>query len=96
MCRADRYPHPSPSPCTLCNHVVAIFMVVQTCASMNVSIAALLLLVAACRLRPFRWSLCSGTFFMVYAILQGVAVGLVVAVGRKLEDGESAIRNVRL
>jgi len=56
---------------------------------MNVSIAALLLLVAACRPRRFRWSICSGTFFMVYAVLQGVAVGLVVAIGRKLEDGES-------
>lgn len=67
-------------------------MVVQTSASIVVSVAAALLLIATCRRRPHRWYLSSGTFFAIYAVLQAVVVGLVIAAARKLEDGERAAR----
>lgn len=67
----------------------------QTTASIIVSVAAVLLLMATCRRRPQRWCVSSGTFFAIYAVLQAVVVGLVVATARKLEDGERAARGCR-
>eukprot|EP00752_Nemacystus_decipiens_P002573 g2411.t1 len=64
----------------------AYFTVLQTAASITVSVAAALLLVAACRRRPHRWYFSSGIFFALYAILQGFAYGLVTTIARKLED----------
>lgn len=75
---------PRTTPAT----IVAFFTVIQTTASIIVSVAAALLLVATCRRSPHRWRISSGTFFAIYAVLQAVAVGLVVATARKLEDGE--------
>eukprot|EP00903_Cladosiphon_okamuranus_P010617 g10040.t1 len=68
-----------------CSHF-AVFTVMQTTASIIVSVAAVLLLVATCRRRPHRWCASSGTFFAIYSVLQAVVVGLVVAIARKLED----------
>lgn len=71
---------------------VAIFTVMQTTASILVSVAAVLLLVATCLSRPHRWCISSGTFFAIYAAFQAAVVGLVVTTARKLEDGERSAR----
>lgn len=65
---------------------------IQTSASIVVSVAAALVLIATCRRRPHRWYLSGGTFFAIYAVLQGIVVGLVIATARKLEDGERKAR----